>query len=192
MRDKLDNKENQNKQVDEATNNFDNEENLEEYKKIQDKITQQKDEGKEEAKYLAWLLENDNISEILSKYLKLDEESIEFIENLNKPKDISKNLQFLNNQNYINKTNEEYLELFKETQDEFKRANILKIIKKITKAVNKKNLKQIISIKKDFDNMNIKDFKKMANKLKKYEKWEFIDLPNWLWYELCTKEGEKE
>ena len=170
MRDKLDNKENQNKQVDEATNNFDNEENLEEYKKIQDKITQQKDEGKEEAKYLAWLLENDNISEILSKYLKLDEESIEFIENLNKPKDISKNLQFLNNQNYINKTNEEYLELFKETQDEFKRANILKIIKKITKAVNKKNLKQIISIKKDFDNMNIKDFKKMANKLKKYEK----------------------
>ena len=154
MRDKLDNKENQNKQVDEATNNFDNEENLE-----QDKITQQKDEQKEEAKYLAWLLGNDNIDEILSKYLKLDEESIEFIENLNKPKDISKNLQFLNNQNYINKTNEEYLELFKEAQDEFKRANILKIIRKITKAVNKKNLKQIISIKKDFDNMNIKIWK---------------------------------
>lgn len=192
MRDKLDNKEIQNKQVDEPTNNFDNKENLEEYKKIQDKIAQQKDEQKEEAKYLTWLLGNDNIGEILSKYLKLDSDTIAFIENPNKPKDISKNLQFLNNQNYINKTNEEYLELFKKAQDEFKRASILRIIRKITKAVNKKDLKQIISIKKDFDNMNIKDFKKMTNILKKYEKWEFIDLPNWLSYELCTKEGEKK
>lgn len=184
--------------VEKENNNIENENNQQQTKDSIDNIestpiisdfkynelqTAKEEQGKKQhnkAEYLTQLIKKWDIDEIFHKFLNTNKEYIDYIINVWKPKEISEKLTFLQNKTYIEHTEKKYQKFFEETKNN-------EIINKLFKIIEDKNIKELINFEKD-----IKDLKIRLRKLQKYENWEFIDLPNWLSYELCSVKEEIE
>lgn len=139
-----------------------------------EKVEQELDESKKE---------NQKKVETLQEYYNSYIDIILAIKNLKEPKDIRQNLSFLNDQKYIEATQNKYQEVFNTLK------NNSKILDNLEEKINKKDTEELLALKKEVDNLKlIRNYQR----LKKYENWEYITLPNWLSYELCTKSWEEK
>lgn len=135
----------------------------------------------EDAKHLTRLLKQWDTMKVYSEFFKIDEKFKLAIENLKEPQTqkVYTSLQFLmpEHRDYINETQKKYQDLFNKVK-KFNQDNLLRIIEE-------NDTDKIIDLKNQS-----KKLKSWLKKLKKYEKWEFINLPNWLSYEFCKKDEE--
>lgn len=135
----------------------------------------------EDTKHLTRLLKQWDTMKVYSEFFKIDEKFKLAIENLKEPQTqkVYASLQFLmpDHRDYIDETQKEYQNLFNKVKN-FNQNNILKVIEE-------KDINKIVDLKNQS-----KKLKSRLKKLKKYEKWEFINLPNWLSYEFCKKNEE--
>ena len=135
----------------------------------------------EDVKHLTRLLKQWDTMKVYSEFFKIDEKFKLAIENLKEPQTqkVYASLQFLmpDHRDYIDETQKEYQNLFNKVKN-FNQNNILKVIEE-------KDINKIVDLKNQS-----KKLKSRLKKLKKYEKWEFINLPNWLSYEFCKKNEE--
>lgn len=135
----------------------------------------------DDAKHLTRLLKQGDTMKIYSEFFKINEKFKLAIENLQEPQTqkLYTSLQFLmpGHRDYINETQKKYQDLFNKVK-KFNQDNLLRIIEE-------NDTDKIIDLKNQS-----KKLKSWLKKLKKYEKWEFINLPNWLSYEFCKKDEE--
>lgn len=135
----------------------------------------------EDTKHLTRLLKQWDTMKVYSEFFKIDEKFKLAIENLKEPQTqkLYTSLQFLmpEHRDYINETQKKYQDLFNKVK-KFNQDNLLRIIEE-------NDTDKIIDLKNQS-----KKLKSWLKKLKKYEKWEFINLPNWLSYEFCKKNEE--
>lgn len=174
--------ESESKQLDHWNDSFDDVERQNNHKKIQVKKENASKEQLNEAERLTNILKRWDNDENLAEFWDLVKNSIEYINYLKdwwKPKDISKELAFLNDSQRITHTKKEYKWLFEKVWKELNQIDIIKEIYNIDNQWwdTKKNIC-------DFRDKYKKLFKNIK-KLQKYEKWEFINFPNWLSFELC-------
>ena len=181
MRNRIDNDiESWSNQLNQWIDNFNGEERQNQYKEIQDENKNAREEQHNKAERLKLILKKWDNDEILAEFLDLDKDSIEYINHIKndwKPKDISNELAFLNDSQRIAQTQKEYNWLFKKVKNE-----LIDFIFEIDNITNNWwDIKNYISKLKD----KYKKLFKNIKKLQKYEKWEFINFPNWITFELC-------
>lgn len=179
MRKSPDNNDNIENQHQEQESSIDNSE-LIETRNDQYKLEEEKEKQSEtqltnaerlKQKLMGW--DTDETFSNFSKY-------INYIKDNWQPKDISKELEFLKDSQYIEQTKKEYKEMFEKTKKLLGETDILSKISEIS------NIKE-----KWWDvTNNIQDLKrqkvfKNIVKLQKYERWEFVNFPNWISFELC-------
>ena len=135
----------------------------------------------DDAKHLTRLLKQWDTMKVYSEFFKIDEKFKLAIENLKEPQTqkVYTSLQFLmpDHHDYVDETQKEYQKLFNKVKN-FNQDNILKVIEE-------KDINKIVDLRNQS-----KKLKSWLKKLKKYEKWEFINLPNWLSYELSKQDEE--
>ena len=127
--------------------------------------------------------DNKKNAEKLQKFYDLYLDTILAIKSLKKSENISQILKFLNNPQYEEKTKKCYEKLFEKLNENSK------ILDDVEEKIKKQNIEELLSLKKKIDELKLI---KYYQKLKKYEKWEFINLPNWLSYEVCIKNEEEK
>lgn len=127
--------------------------------------------------------DNKKNAEKLQKFYDLYLDTILAIKSLKKSENISQILKFLNNPQYEEKTKKCYEKLFEKLKENSK------ILDGVEEKIKKQNIEELLSLKKKIDELKLI---KYYQKLKKYEKWEFINLPNWLSYEVCIKNEEEK
>jgi len=173
--------ESESKQLDHWNDSFDDVERQNSHKKIQVKKENASKEQLNEAERLTNILKRWDNDENLAEFWDLVKNSIEYINYLKdwwKPKDISKELAFLNDSQRITHTKKEYKWLFEKV---WKELNQIDIIPEIYNIDNQWwDTKKIRGFRDKY-----KKLFKNIKKLQKYEKWEFINFPNWLSFELC-------
>lgn len=166
--------ENESKQLNHWNDNFDDKERQDKYNQLEVEKQNASKDQLNKAEYLINFLQKWD--------LELDKDSLEYISYIKngwKAKNISNELAFLKNSQYIAQTQKKYEWLFEKVTEEVNKIDIIsELYNVINQWWNGKN-----NIHK-FKRKNKKLFKNIK-KLQKYERWEFIDFPNWLSFELC-------